>query len=193
MTAPAALLARNGIDARSGRFMLEVDGLKKYFPVRRGLLKRTRAEVRAVDGVSFAIEPGTVPSSRRVRMPAACAEATRILATKPPGAANHTGTATALSSSWCVATLSGSPGTLAEPAAIFSLDGAGSDTRSTAARLGARQVTGAGAGHSSTRAGMLVTGAATASAGSTRRVAAARKARIISGPKGVEFQGVMLA
>ena len=44
--------------ARVGRFVLEVEGLKKYFPVRRGLLKRTRAEIRAVDGVSFALEPG---------------------------------------------------------------------------------------------------------------------------------------
>jgi oligopeptide/dipeptide ABC transporter ATP-binding protein len=41
-----------------GRFVLEADGLKKYFPVRRGLLKRTRAEIKAVDGVSFALEPG---------------------------------------------------------------------------------------------------------------------------------------
>jgi len=41
-----------------GRFALEVEGLKKYFPVRRGLLKRTRAEIRAVDGVSFTIKAG---------------------------------------------------------------------------------------------------------------------------------------
>lgn len=44
--------------ARIGPFVLEVEGLKKYFPLRRGLLKRTRAEVRAVDGVSFALKPG---------------------------------------------------------------------------------------------------------------------------------------
>jgi oligopeptide/dipeptide ABC transporter ATP-binding protein len=41
-----------------GRLALEVEGLKKYFPVRRGLLKRTRAEIRAVDGVSFTIKEG---------------------------------------------------------------------------------------------------------------------------------------
>jgi oligopeptide/dipeptide ABC transporter ATP-binding protein len=58
MTASAALPARGGTEVRAGRFVLEVDGLKKYFPMRRGLLKRTRADVRAVDGVSFAIEPG---------------------------------------------------------------------------------------------------------------------------------------
>ncbi len=37
---------------------LEVEGLKKHFPVQKGLLKRTVAQVKAVDGVSFAIQPG---------------------------------------------------------------------------------------------------------------------------------------
>ena len=44
--------------ARVGRFVLEVEGLKKYFPVRRGLLQLTLGQIRAVDGVSFALEPG---------------------------------------------------------------------------------------------------------------------------------------
>jgi oligopeptide/dipeptide ABC transporter ATP-binding protein len=44
--------------ARAGELVLEVEGLKKYFPMRRGLLQRVRAEVRAVDGVGFALEPG---------------------------------------------------------------------------------------------------------------------------------------
>ncbi len=47
-----------GGDPGAGRFVLEVQNLKKYFPVRRGLLQRTRAEIRAVDGVSFALKPG---------------------------------------------------------------------------------------------------------------------------------------
>ena len=38
--------------------LLEVEGLKKYFPVRRGVLSRTVAQVYAVDGVSFSIAPG---------------------------------------------------------------------------------------------------------------------------------------
>jgi oligopeptide/dipeptide ABC transporter ATP-binding protein len=38
--------------------VLQVKGLKKYFPVRRGLLRRTVGHVHAVDGVSFAIAPG---------------------------------------------------------------------------------------------------------------------------------------
>jgi oligopeptide/dipeptide ABC transporter ATP-binding protein len=44
--------------AFSVRFVLEVEGLKKYFPVRRGLLKRARTEIRAVDGISFTIKEG---------------------------------------------------------------------------------------------------------------------------------------
>jgi oligopeptide/dipeptide ABC transporter ATP-binding protein len=47
-----------GGDPGAGPFVLEVQNLKKYFPVRRGLLQRTRAEIRAVDGVSFALKPG---------------------------------------------------------------------------------------------------------------------------------------
>ncbi|HTX59529.1 MAG TPA: dipeptide ABC transporter ATP-binding protein [Verrucomicrobiae bacterium] len=38
--------------------LLEVEGLQKYFPIRAGLLSRHVADVKAVDGVSFAIAPG---------------------------------------------------------------------------------------------------------------------------------------
>ena len=38
--------------------LLEVKDLRKYYPVKRGLLSRTVAEVKAVDGISFAIRPG---------------------------------------------------------------------------------------------------------------------------------------
>jgi oligopeptide/dipeptide ABC transporter ATP-binding protein len=38
--------------------VLEVEGLRKHFPVQRGLLRRTVAHVQAVDGVSFTINPG---------------------------------------------------------------------------------------------------------------------------------------
>ncbi len=40
------------------RPLVEVENLKKYFPVKRGLLKRTVAEVKAVDGVSFTLNRG---------------------------------------------------------------------------------------------------------------------------------------
>jgi oligopeptide/dipeptide ABC transporter ATP-binding protein len=38
--------------------VLEVDGLKKHFPVRKGLLRRTVGHVYAVDDVSFTIKSG---------------------------------------------------------------------------------------------------------------------------------------
>ena len=37
--------------------LLEVDGLKKHFPIRGGVLGGATAKVYAVDGVSFTIEP----------------------------------------------------------------------------------------------------------------------------------------
>ena len=39
--------------------LLEVEALTKHFPVRRGFLGRATGLVRAVDGVSFTIDPGT--------------------------------------------------------------------------------------------------------------------------------------
>jgi len=38
--------------------LLEVKDLRKYFPVRRGIVSRVVANVKAVDGVSFHIRPG---------------------------------------------------------------------------------------------------------------------------------------
>ena len=38
--------------------LLEVRDLRKYFPVRGGLLRRVVANVRAVDGVSFSVARG---------------------------------------------------------------------------------------------------------------------------------------
>jgi oligopeptide/dipeptide ABC transporter ATP-binding protein len=38
--------------------LLEVDGLRKHFPVRGGVWSRTIGTVRAVDGVSFSVMPG---------------------------------------------------------------------------------------------------------------------------------------
>jgi peptide/nickel transport system ATP-binding protein len=40
--------------------LLEVTGLKKHFPIKRGLLSRVVGQVKAVDGVSFAIGRGEV-------------------------------------------------------------------------------------------------------------------------------------
>ena len=38
--------------------LLEVQNLRKYFPVKKGIFSRTIGEVRAVDGVSFTLERG---------------------------------------------------------------------------------------------------------------------------------------
>jgi oligopeptide transport system ATP-binding protein len=42
----------------AGESLVEVRDLKKYFPVKRGLLSRTVGQVKAVDGISFAIAHG---------------------------------------------------------------------------------------------------------------------------------------
>jgi len=47
----------NNITKQNG-YLLEVDELKTYFAVRKGLLRRTVGYVRAVDGVTFRIAPG---------------------------------------------------------------------------------------------------------------------------------------
>ena len=38
--------------------LLEVSGLKKYFPIRRGILQRHAGDVKAVDGLDFTIQRG---------------------------------------------------------------------------------------------------------------------------------------
>jgi oligopeptide/dipeptide ABC transporter ATP-binding protein len=54
---PAA--GARGQEPRRGP-VLEVDGLKKYFPVHRGALARVVGQVKAVDGVSFTIDQGEI-------------------------------------------------------------------------------------------------------------------------------------
>ncbi|MFN3545321.1 MAG: dipeptide ABC transporter ATP-binding protein [Thiobacillus sp.] len=57
---PAAAV-RNAGEQRASRAaepLLQVDGLKVHFPIRRGLIQRTVGHVRAVDDVSLTIEAG---------------------------------------------------------------------------------------------------------------------------------------
>jgi len=42
----------------TNNYLLKVDGLRTYFPIKKGLLRRTVGYVKAVDGVSFGIEKG---------------------------------------------------------------------------------------------------------------------------------------
>src|SRR5258707_9293816 len=44
--------------ADSSRNVLEVRGLKKFFPIRRGFLQRIVGQVRAVDDVNFDVKQG---------------------------------------------------------------------------------------------------------------------------------------
>jgi oligopeptide/dipeptide ABC transporter ATP-binding protein len=46
------------MSVETGGPLLEVEDLKMYFPIRRGVLSRTVGQVYAVDGVSFSIGPG---------------------------------------------------------------------------------------------------------------------------------------
>src|SRR5258708_2144349 len=49
-----AALSRTGVNTP----VLDVSDLKKHFPVKKGLLRRTVGQVYAVDGVSFSIDEG---------------------------------------------------------------------------------------------------------------------------------------
>ena len=44
--------------SKSGAKLLEVNGLKKYFPIQKGLLRKTVGYVKAVDDVSFFVREG---------------------------------------------------------------------------------------------------------------------------------------
>jgi ABC-type oligopeptide transport system ATPase subunit len=44
--------------AEMNKNLLEVYNLKKHFPVKAGILRRTVGQVKAVDGISFTIERG---------------------------------------------------------------------------------------------------------------------------------------
>ena len=47
------------MENEKSEYLLEVKNLKKYFPIKGGLLSRTVGQVKAVDGVSFRIKRGT--------------------------------------------------------------------------------------------------------------------------------------
>ncbi|MGW8379599.1 dipeptide ABC transporter ATP-binding protein [Streptomyces sp. ODS28] len=58
MTTPAAGLAGTSPDPEPGQTLLRVSGLKKHFPITKGVLKRQVGAVRAVDGIDFDVRAG---------------------------------------------------------------------------------------------------------------------------------------
>ena len=55
----------NGHAGSDKSVLLDVKGLKKYFPIRRGLLQKTVGQVKAVDDVSFFLNRGRDTVARR--------------------------------------------------------------------------------------------------------------------------------
>jgi peptide/nickel transport system ATP-binding protein len=60
---PPRLIAEGGrrsdsVPEESGRALLEVEGLRTWFPIKQGLLRKTVGWVRAVDGLSLKVEAG---------------------------------------------------------------------------------------------------------------------------------------
>ncbi len=59
MTPPYKLVKNTNQNmANTNGYLLKVDDLKTYFPIKKGLMRRTVGYVRAVDGISFGIESG---------------------------------------------------------------------------------------------------------------------------------------
>ncbi len=50
--------AQPGAKPKTGDILLDVKGLKKFFPIQKGLLRRTTGYVKAVDDVSFFVREG---------------------------------------------------------------------------------------------------------------------------------------
>jgi peptide/nickel transport system ATP-binding protein len=56
--APRATGGATAFSRETSQLLLDVRDVKKYFPIQRGLLRRTIGHVKAVDGVSFQIQEG---------------------------------------------------------------------------------------------------------------------------------------
>src|SRR5260370_4931662 len=56
MAVKEVVAARGSVVSRAP--IIAVEGLKKHFPVKKGLLRRTAGQVYAVDGVSFSVGEG---------------------------------------------------------------------------------------------------------------------------------------
>lgn len=53
------VMAEDGVrTSEAPPLILEVQNLRKYFPIEKGLLRRVRGHVRAVDGVTLSLHEG---------------------------------------------------------------------------------------------------------------------------------------
>jgi peptide/nickel transport system ATP-binding protein/oligopeptide transport system ATP-binding protein len=59
-TALEPMASRYPAAAPAGQPLVSVHGLQKYFPIKGGILQRTVAHVKAVDGIDFDVRPGEV-------------------------------------------------------------------------------------------------------------------------------------
>lgn len=53
------LKERNQSLEKKSEYLLEVNNLKQYFPIKAGLLQKVVGYVKAVDGITFKIKRGT--------------------------------------------------------------------------------------------------------------------------------------
>jgi len=58
MTTTSQMQSQAGSSAKNDKILLDVKGLKKYFPIQKGFLRRTVGYVKAVDDVTFFVREG---------------------------------------------------------------------------------------------------------------------------------------
>ena len=52
-------MATNNQNEQTSEYILEVNNLKKYFPIKTSVFSKQKGEVKAVDDISFKIKRGT--------------------------------------------------------------------------------------------------------------------------------------
>jgi hypothetical protein len=60
----AVTATKNTTSPKGDKVILDVKGLKKFFPIQKGLLRKTVGYVKAVDDVSFFVREGETAETR---------------------------------------------------------------------------------------------------------------------------------